>query len=436
MRSRLDADGTATFDTLTLGVGEHTITAQYEGDSNYAASSDSLLQTVAPRAILTWSRPGDGNWDSDNWDVPGQRPTPSIGAVVETPYTVTVDSGQAAYLLRIRNGGQVSIVAGGSLDVVTGVTLGNGGTVYVGGGGTLVTGEVDETDESANLHLGGGIFQAGSSFSTTVPITLGAGDGTIDSNGHDLSLAGTITGPGGVTITGGGTVTISGDNHYDRGTVVSAATLVVAGASALPPGGGLTIGAGGAVVLTSGLGKAIELGSLSIDLGTGSPPPASAADNTQPCMAALSTTSPPLTDIADTRIATIAVADGNQPAAMVSSPGTNRHMAETATRGTRVSLPLRAKPAVLLFAAPPDLPLNGAAVRTPRPAETPAAAVLLSTDPATVHDAVLQAARPEPFWDQLGWLRQSRQSGFARSSKKKDAWATAAVDQLMATAWH
>jgi hypothetical protein len=48
------AAGTASFSTSTLAVGDHTITAGYSGDSNYAPSSGSTLQTVTavPPAVL------------------------------------------------------------------------------------------------------------------------------------------------------------------------------------------------------------------------------------------------------------------------------------------------------------------------------------------------------------------------------------------------
>jgi autotransporter-associated beta strand protein len=51
-------------------------------------------------------------------------------------------------------------------------------------------------------------------------------------------------------------LTLSGDNSYTAGTAALAGTLVVADADALPAGYALTIGAGGTVVLSSGLNVA------------------------------------------------------------------------------------------------------------------------------------------------------------------------------------
>lgn len=67
---------------------------------------------------------------------------------------------------------------------------------------------------------------------------------------------GPIKGTTSLTVSGGGHVTLSSANTYTGGTLVSQGTLTIASAAALPPGRSLTIGAGGMVVLSSGLGGA------------------------------------------------------------------------------------------------------------------------------------------------------------------------------------
>jgi hypothetical protein len=59
-------------------------------------------------------------------------------------------------------------------------------------------------------------------------------------------------------------------NTYGN-TTVTAGTLQIANAGALPTGKGLSI-TGGAVLLDSGLTQAVHLGSLSITMGSPSPP--------------------------------------------------------------------------------------------------------------------------------------------------------------------
>ena len=73
---------------------------------------------------------------------------------------------------------------------------------------------------------------------------------TIDSTNGDPIPAGGLnySGGGGLIITGSGTVTLSGTNSYTGGTTVSAGTLLINAASALPAGGSLTVGAGGTFI--------------------------------------------------------------------------------------------------------------------------------------------------------------------------------------------
>jgi len=73
---------------------------------------------------------------------------------------------------------------------------------------------------------------------------------TIDSTNGDPVPAGGLnySGGGGLIITGSGSVTLSGTNSYTGGTTVSAGTLLVNAASALPDGGSLTVDAGGTFI--------------------------------------------------------------------------------------------------------------------------------------------------------------------------------------------
>jgi autotransporter-associated beta strand protein len=73
---------------------------------------------------------------------------------------------------------------------------------------------------------------------------------TIDSTNGDPIPAGGLdySGGGGLIITGSGTVNLSGTNTYTGGTTVSAGTLIVNAAGALPDGTSLTVGAGGTFI--------------------------------------------------------------------------------------------------------------------------------------------------------------------------------------------
>jgi hypothetical protein len=94
-----------------------------------------------------------------------------------------------------------------------------------------------------------------------------------------------------------------------------------------------------------------------------------------------------------------------------------------------------AKPQVRLSVATLAVTSGAANVRSRQHAATPVACFPARTDAARACDQVLQAARQEPLWDQLAWLWEAGQSGFARRSRKNDGFVSNAVDRLVATAW-
>jgi autotransporter-associated beta strand protein len=63
-------------------------------------------------------------------------------------------------------------------------------------------------------------------------VTLNAGGGTFDTNGNTATLAGTISGAGGLTKIGAGALTLTGTNTYSGATTVNADTLFVNGSIA------------------------------------------------------------------------------------------------------------------------------------------------------------------------------------------------------------
>ena len=80
---------------------------------------------------------------------------------------------------------------------------------------------------SATFNFSGGTFQALLTFSTSVPIVLSTagGNGVFDTNGNTLTLAGTLSGPGGLQKVGSGTLTLVAANTYTGGTTIAAGTL-------------------------------------------------------------------------------------------------------------------------------------------------------------------------------------------------------------------
>ena len=87
------------------------------------------------------------------------------------------------------------------------------------------------------LGFAGGTLQYLAGFATTRAVTLNAGGGTVDANGNDATLAGTIDGLGGLTKTGAGTLSLFGNNTYGGGTILQQGTLHLGNDHALGTGG-------------------------------------------------------------------------------------------------------------------------------------------------------------------------------------------------------
>ena len=122
------------------------------------------------------------------------------------------------------------------------VTNGNGFTLAAGTGGTLTLGG----PAGASIAVGGG------SHVINAPVTL-AGNLVVSGSGTlTFGTSGSIGDAGNnysLTMSGsGGRLILSGADSYGGGTIVSAGTLAVNDAAAIPYGGNLTISAGGTFI--------------------------------------------------------------------------------------------------------------------------------------------------------------------------------------------
>lgn len=104
-----------------------------------------------------------------------------------------------------------------------------GGAVYLSSGGIA---NVSSGSLALSASLSGGTLVASSPWSLAVPVTLTTTNGNIhfqcadsNSNPHDITISGNLSGIGGLTKTGGGMLALTGANTYAGGTTVTAGIL-------------------------------------------------------------------------------------------------------------------------------------------------------------------------------------------------------------------
>jgi fibronectin-binding autotransporter adhesin len=156
--------------------------------------------------------------------------------------------------------------------VLTGTSSYSGVTLVTEG---LINYSIDDHLGTSTITLDGGGLQwaSGSSLDVSARLNpIGENGGTFDTNGNDVVLASTLSGPGSVTKTGVGILTLSGVNSYAGGTFVSDGTLALGedgsagtGAIALANGTRLLTASCGCDPLTIGNDIAIATGSATID---------------------------------------------------------------------------------------------------------------------------------------------------------------------------
>ena len=218
----LGGPGDGTFDVSKIG-------AQYQGFANYRKTGTS-----------TWTLTGQvanvgGGIIISGGNLPGTSGTTTIGV------------------------GGITITGGG--------TIGGGGPPVISPGAPAVTpwtiaGGILAISSDANLgNISGTVTFDGGTLQTTAAVTssrnlsLKAGGGTIDPDGNDVTLSGSISGAGGLAVddsTGKGIVTVQGNNTYSGGTSVSSGTLLAnsansTGSQAVIVANGGTLGGNGTV---------------------------------------------------------------------------------------------------------------------------------------------------------------------------------------------
>jgi uncharacterized protein with beta-barrel porin domain len=181
-----------------------------------------------------------------------------IGNVIGTGSDIFALAGSGSATFDVANIGPTAQYQGFSTFVKTGASVWTltGSTTAVTpwtiNQGTLAVSADDNLgDASGALSFGGGTLQFLAAFTTNRAVTLNAGGGTFDTDGNNDTLAGSITGSGGLTKIGAGILTLAGASSYTGATNVNAGALQAAGANLLAPMSAFTVAGGATLDLNS-----------------------------------------------------------------------------------------------------------------------------------------------------------------------------------------
>jgi outer membrane autotransporter protein len=124
---------------------------------------------------------------------------------------------------------------------------------------------------SGPVFTGGTLQFAGANIASALPITLQSQGGTIDTNGNNATLSGTISGPGSLTKIGAGILTLSGSSTYTGATNVNVGTLQAGAANAFSPFSAFTVATGATLGLNGfnqSIGSLAGAGSVTLGAAT------------------------------------------------------------------------------------------------------------------------------------------------------------------------
>jgi autotransporter-associated beta strand protein len=124
---------------------------------------------------------------------------------------------------------------------------------------------------SGPVFTGGTLQIAGANIASALPITLQSQGGTIDTNGNNATLSGTIGGPGSLTKIGAGTLTLSGISTYTGATNVNVGTLQAGAVNAFSPFSAFTVAPGATLALNNfnqSIGSLAGAGSVALGAAT------------------------------------------------------------------------------------------------------------------------------------------------------------------------
>ena len=154
--------------------------------------------------------------------------------------TVGSNNVSTVYSGVMQDGGEFGGAGGSLTKIGTGILTLTGANTYTGG--TTIIGGLINFNSLANFGTGMVTLNGGGlqwAVGNTVDVSgilnpFGSGGATLDTNGNNVTLAGPLTGAGGLTKQGAGALTLLGTNTYQGNTIVSSGTLYVDGSNASP----------------------------------------------------------------------------------------------------------------------------------------------------------------------------------------------------------
>jgi T5SS/PEP-CTERM-associated repeat protein/autotransporter-associated beta strand protein len=232
----LTVDGTGTTwntgNNLYLGSGA-TITAT--GGASIVSTGTSTISKDSGTATLTV------NGTNTSWSLGqlqlgfGQSSGSTTTGNLSISSGGTVTSTSALLGIAAKGVGNVTVDGANSSWTNSGnIQFGNNsgtGTLTIQNGGAVTTSTVSGT---GTLTLDNGTFGLTSTdtLESTIPITINSGGGTLDvASGKTGTVAGVISGTGGLTKTGAGTLQFSATNTFTGNTTISAGTLLISDSS-------------------------------------------------------------------------------------------------------------------------------------------------------------------------------------------------------------
>ena len=102
-------------------------------------------------------------------------------------------------------------------------------------GGTLALNGLGQGSGSATFNFGGGTLKTNAAFTIGLPMTLTGtgGNANLNTNNYAVTLAGVLSGPGGLNKLGQGTLTLAAANVFSGQTTIAGGTLTLANSAAL-----------------------------------------------------------------------------------------------------------------------------------------------------------------------------------------------------------